>query len=237
LSDLQGLRRRVADLAASRQRLAERIAREGDRPELRRQLDQAAEAEQRMAETSQWAQLRVDAFRSTKEVLKARLAAARAQGAVYGALAGLGLGDDEPGESADAEASLRDIEQQIQREISRATSAAAGLAETDPEPGLAELRTDAPGDAEIHVLFAVEPPGTVLLIAVVEGQQAWREHRDEAIGLSAEVLRNVQAGASPESATRHYDGPRAFLAGFFPADAGQIEAAAAHLAAQDRGQG
>jgi hypothetical protein len=61
-------------------------------------------------------------------------------------------------------ARLRDVTAEIERELRQ---------ETWPE-GLMELRPGAPGDGEIRILFAVEPPGTALLIAVLEGRQAVR---------------------------------------------------------------
>jgi hypothetical protein len=85
-----------------------------------------------------------------------------------------------------------------------------------------ELRAGTPGDGEVRIVLAIEPPGTVLLIAVLEGSQAWREHYEQAIALSSEVLLSVRDGEAPEAAARQYDGPREFLAEFFPADAGRM---------------
>jgi hypothetical protein len=53
LERLQGIRRRVADIAATRKRLEERIARKGENPGLRRQLDEVTEAEERLTVQSQ----------------------------------------------------------------------------------------------------------------------------------------------------------------------------------------
>ena len=44
-----------------------------------------------------------------------------------------------------------------------------------------ELRPGAPADSDIRILFAVEPPGTALLIAVLEGRDAVQDHYREAV--------------------------------------------------------
>jgi hypothetical protein len=88
--------------------------------------------------------------------------------------------------------------------------------ESWPE-GLMELR---PGDTGIRILFAVEPPGTALLIAVLEGLEAVEDQYPEAILLSADTLRRVRAGQAPEAAAHGYDHPQSFLEEFYPGNVG-----------------
>jgi DNA-binding XRE family transcriptional regulator len=250
LQDLQTMRRQVADIAATRQNLADRIARlEGAREPkwdkisaLREQLGRVTEAEARLTERSQREQRRVEVFRTRKETLKARLTSAKAQAAVYESLAEMDAVDAASGEQdEDLGASIsgagdrvKEIEQEIREALSGVVRAVMRPGQ-EPEPALMELRAGSPGDDEIHVLFAAEPPGAVLLIAVLEGRDAWQDQRDEAISLSSELLRLVRAGQAPEAVARQYEGPRAFLDEFFPVEAGLIEAGAAELAARNRG--
>ena len=66
-----------------------------------------------------------------------------------------------------------------------------------------ELRPGAPADSGIRILFAVEPPGTALLIAVLEGRDAVRDHYREAVLLASEVLRRRdRAWTRPRSRER-----------------------------------
>jgi Helix-turn-helix domain len=97
-----------------------------------------------------------------------------------------------------------------------------------------ELRPGAPGHSDIRILFAVEPPGTALLIAVLEGRDAVEKRRGEAVELSAEALRRVRAGQAPEAAAQAFDDVPSFLDEFFPGSADDVEAAGAALAARNR---
>lgn len=140
--------------------------------------------------------------------------------------------------AAAAESEIAQIEREIEREIKQVLSpvpeaprvGAAAPAE------LLELRPGAPGDNGIRVLFGVEPPGTALLISVLEGGEALRDHYDEAVELSADVLREVRAGEAPEAAARVFATPDEFLGEFFPGDADRVSAAAADLIARNRGR-
>jgi DNA-binding XRE family transcriptional regulator len=100
--------------------------------------------------------------------------------------------------------------------------------------GLLELRPGAPGDSGIRILFAVEPPGAALLIAVLEGREAVQDHHREAVVLSADVLRQARVGQAPEAAARAYDDTRSFLEEFFPGSADEVDAGAAALVARIR---
>jgi hypothetical protein len=143
-----------------------------------------------------------------------------------------GVAEAEPG-AADEDAQTADDDRaagleeriaEIERELRPPTSAA----------GLMELRPGVPGHGDIRILFAVEPPGTALLIAVLEGRDAVEESRDEAVELSAEVLRRARAGQAPEAAAQAFDDVPSFLDEFFPGSADDVEAAGAALAARNR---
>lgn len=124
----------------------------------------------------------------------------------------------------DQAAGLEERIAQIERELRRPVSA----------EGLLELRPGAPGHGDIRILFAVEPPGTALLIAVLEGPDAVAEQHGEAVELSAEVLRRARAGQAPEAAAQAFDDVPSFLDEFFPGSADDVEAAGAALAARNR---
>jgi phage shock protein A len=200
--------------------------------ETRRLLPGLIKAADRLGEENRRLQARTDAFRTRKEVLKATYTAARASLLINEAIASPALAEDDsrgqeedPGEAiTEAAAQLRDVTAEIERELGD---------EAWPE-GLLELRPGAPGDGDIGILFAVEPAGAALLIAVLEGREALRDHRREAVMLSADVLRRAQAGQAPEAAARAYDDARSFLGEFFPGHADDVDAAAAALVARIR---
>ena len=73
----------------------------------------------------------------------------------------------------------------------------------------------------LHV-FAVEPPGTALLIAVLEGPEAVMEQYPEAVMASANMLRRVRAAQAPEAAAHAYDEIRSFVAEFYPGTTGDL---------------
>ncbi len=80
--------------------------------------------------------------------------------------------------AASSQAKLRAVTAEIEGELRRAGQPAneAGL------PALLELRPEAPGTeagsaVETSILFAVEPPGTALLIAVLDGGEATETSR------------------------------------------------------------
>jgi phage shock protein A len=191
----------------------------------RRRLDEAIEEERRQAEQAQRQQFSVEAFRARREALKATYAAAEASLRVQRLLAESdqagGEGSNDQDELAEAAAKVRDVTAAIERQLGRGT----------PPEDLMELRPGAPGD--IGILFGIEPSGTVLLLAVLEGREAARDQHQEAVALSAEVLQQVRAGQAPEAAARAYDDTQAFLAEFFPGDAGDVISGAAALAARN----
>jgi Helix-turn-helix domain len=107
--------------------------------------------------------------------------------------------------------------------------------------GLLELSAD-PLGSDVRILCAVQPPGTLMLLAVLEGADAIDAHREEAIRLAGDLLAEIQAEDVP------HDDPAAdasdtatgeltfaetapFLARYFPDSHGVVERLAASLAA------
>ena len=207
--DLQG---RLAELEAAHQAQSQEAA------EVRQLLARMTETERRLMARSQRLQARIDAYRTRKEVLKARYTAARAELLIDELMADPGPAGEE------AAARLRDITGQIERVLRR---------EPWPE-GLSELRPEVPDGGEIRIIFAVEPAGTALLIAVLEGRDAVRDQYREAVTLSADVLSQARAGLAPEAAARGYDDPRSFLEEFYPGQAADVQAAAAAQVSENR---
>jgi DNA-binding XRE family transcriptional regulator len=219
----------AGDPIAAQQAAGELAAAQGQLAELRPLLPGVTEAERQLTEQSQLMNAQVDSFRTRKEVLKARYTAALAEQTVFDAGVALGQADGAPSGADDALSAaparrLRQVTREIEQELVR----------EDPAPGLLELRPGAPGGDDIRSTFAVEPPGTVLLIAVLEGRDAVRDRHGEAVAASAELLRHARAGEAPEAAAYAFDGARSFLDEFFPGRAGDVEAGAAELIARNR---
>jgi phage shock protein A/DNA-binding XRE family transcriptional regulator len=197
-------------------------AAQGEAEQARQLLPSVTEAQNWLRAWLPGLQARTDAYRARKEVLKAAYTAARADLLVDEALAD----PDLAGQATDkAAARLREVTAEIERELGR-----------KPIPdGLLELRPGAPGDSGIRIIFAVEPPGTALLIAVLEGGAAVLDRHREAVTLSAEVLLEARAGRAPEAAAHGYD-VRSFLGEFYPGRADEVTARAAALVARNRGR-
>jgi hypothetical protein len=103
-------------------------------------------------------------------------------------------------------------------------------AESMPAPGLLELRAD-PLGSEMRILLAVEPAGTVTLLAVLEGPEAASDHGADAVKLASDLLTEIrQDGWPPDVGEVALEDSGAFLARFFPADDGSIPRRAAVLA-------
>ena len=228
------IRAHAAGLESAQEKLANRHRRavEAERPEeaaeaaahlaaiqrqaaeLRQLLPRVEEARQRLNEANLRRQARADAFRTSKEVLKARVVAAEGQIKVLEALAASSLTGDDGGEPEEdgaetisaAQARRTDVIARMERELGQ---------EPWPE-GLLELLPGMPDNAGVRVLFAVEPPGTVLLIAVLEGVEAFEDHYPEAIVLAADMLRRVRAGRAPEAIAHGYRNVQSFLEEFGP---------------------
>lgn len=197
--------------------------------ELQRLLTGVIETEEKLTAASLDQQTRASAFRTRKEVLKAAYTAARAEYLIEQAwdqdVGDSALQQEEAGSPVlGAAARLREVTREMERELRRQV----------PADRLRELRPGAPGDSGIRILFAVEPAGTALLIAVLEGRDAVRDHYREAVFRSAEVLRRVQAGQDAEAAAHAFGDARSFLDEFFPGQADEVSAGAAALVAANR---
>ena len=151
-----------------------------------------------LAEASRRLQEQAEAFRIRKEVLKASYIAAQVEAAITAAMADEDQQDQDDGV---VQARLAELTAVIEQELGR-----------HPWPAdLMELRPGAPGNDTIRILFAFEPAGTALLLAVLEGQEAIGEHLGEALELAADTLCEVRAGRAPEAAARTYGNSQSFL--------------------------
>ena len=236
------LQDQIDELESAQARLADqhrRALEEGRRDDAEKAALQVAAAQKdvtqvrqlvpRITETEAWLRTRMqrqqagtDAFRTRKELLKATYTAARAELEVTEATPDPDHADQEA--ITKAVARLRDATAQIERELGR-----------QPLPeGLLELRPGAPGGSEIRIIFAVEPPGAALLIAVLEGRDAARDQYREAVMLSADLLLEARAGQAPEASARGYDDTRSFVEEFYPGQAAEVDAGAAALLARSR---
>jgi phage shock protein A len=232
IDELESAQARLADrrrraLAEGRTEDAEQAARQQATAE--RDITKARQLVPWITETEGWLrtrldrmQRRADEFRVRNELLKATYTAARTELQVAEEMADPGPAGHQA--STDAVARLRDATAAIERELGR-----------QPLPeGLLELRPGAPGDGEIRLVFAVEPPGTALLIAVLEGREAARDQYREAVLLSADVLLEARAGQVPEASARGYDDIGSFTGEFFPGQAVEVDAGASALLARNR---
>ncbi len=115
--------------------------------------------------------------------------------------------------AAEAAARLAGAETQIDEELSR---------ETGPPSRLIELRPGRPGEPgnDVSLIFAVEPPGTALIISVVHGDDALRYEWRQAAEVAAEVLRQARAGRDPGASAIRFADAGAFAAAFVPAGQG-----------------
>lgn len=213
----------ASDLAAAQREAAE----------LQRLLPAVTDARDRLAAISQRTQARVDALRTRKEVLKATYTAAQGTIRVHQAIAAAGpAGDDHAGQPQDAgdaiiaaHAELADVTARMERELGT---------EGWPE-GLTELRPGAPVHSDIRILFAIEPPATTVLIAVLDGPDVAEEQFPEALMASADMLRRMRAGQAPEAVIHGYDSPQAFLEEFAPGHASEPSARPASPDAGEHG--
>jgi phage shock protein A len=216
LESLTLMRRQVAEAATLRKEIELQLTEPEPPPHpagLQERFAAAIEAEERLTAASQREQTLLDAFRTRKEVLKAAYTAAeavhlieQAQGAVDNAFL--------PDDAAESAARLDEIIGQIEQEL--------GL--EAPAEGLMELRPGAPADDGIRILFAVEPPGTALLIAVLEGDDAVRDHYRDAVLLASEVLQEARAYRAREEAAHAFGDAQSFLEEFFPGRADELRA-------------
>jgi hypothetical protein len=225
LESLNAMRRRVAAAAMLRKNIERQLT--GSEPlqdtaGLRKRLAAATEAEEQLTAASQREQMEADALRTRKEVLKAAYTVAWAEQLIEQAQAA-DAGIVPQGDPGGAAARLEEITGQIEEELSEA-----------PAEGLLELRPGPAAGGSLRILFAVEPPGTALLVAVLEGDDAVRDHYRDAVVLASEVLQEARVGQAPEAAARTFGDAQSFLAEFFPGRVDELRSAAAVLAAANR---
>jgi phage shock protein A len=194
-------------LAAARQQIAQ----------ARQLLPGVIEARHRLGQATQRLQARADAWRVRKEVLKAGYMAASGSLRASEAIAALSLADDDDDwqdEGSDqvisraADARLAELTAQMEQVLGQ---------QGGPE-GLMALRPGAPLRGDIRILFAVEPPGIALLIAVLHGLEVVEDQFPEAVMASADMLRRIRAGQAPEAAAHTYPDTRTFLQEFYSGD-------------------
>jgi len=82
----------------------------------------------------------------------------------------------------------------------------------------------------VRILFAITPPGTVVLLAARQGHTGWRDWYREAFPLA----RNLLSRWEVSSAAFASFGEDEFLHEFFPSHAPELEAGAARLIARNR---
>jgi hypothetical protein len=184
----------AGELAVAQQQIAQ----------ARQLLPGMIEARQRLDQTAQRLQARVDAWRVRKETLKAGFVAASSSFRVREAIAALGLADDD-GDRPDEDGVAA-----VTAQMERALGQQGGSAD------LMELRPGSPLRGDIRILFAVEPPGQALLIAVLDGLERVEDQFPEAVMAAADMLRRIRAGQAPEAAAHTYADTRSFLAEFYP---------------------
>jgi hypothetical protein len=190
----------------------------GQADEARQLLARMNEARQRLAEQSRQLQARVEAFRVRKEVLKASYVAAIGSRRIHQAMTDTSLASPEgdlplPDTGAvmsAAAARLADLTAELERAVGQ---------QAWPS-GLTELRPGGPQDTSFCFLFAAEPAGTALLLAVLEGAEAIAGRYLEALLAAADLLRQVRAGRAPEASAHSYADSRSFLAEFYPRGGG-----------------
>jgi len=237
LGDLSSLRVRLAEQreeasAAGDDGRAEVVQQaiadvDGQVATLRERLPQVTSAEQALGRQSYQWQVRTEELRIRKETLKARYTAAEAECMVVQAAAALdaepgGAPGPEPaagrpGTAAEAQAKLAAITGEIERELGQA-GAPASPGRPGRIPALLELCPEVPTPAGTGtgILFAVAPPGTALLVAVLDGAEAIREHHDEAVAAAREALREARSGTDPLLSGHSYPDAASVLAAFRP---------------------
>jgi len=231
---------------------------------LRHALERAERNERAAAKRSQRLQAEVDRFRAAKESAKAMYTAAEASLRVHDAIEAAESESSisaarapryQPGQSPQdgeltdlnrgleaAEAHLQAIATeayQTLRTLTEKTGPQAGQMPTGPaQPvaGLLELHAD-PLGRDVRLLLALEPAGTVTLLAVLDGEDAIAAHRPQAIRLAGDLLTDVRAGDwppddadDPADTEVTFADSATFLARFFPTQASAIAARAAELA-------
>jgi hypothetical protein len=258
LGGLQLMRRKAADAATQRHHAESRLSAEEAAAtadtsvvaDLEREVAVRRQRAETLSVQNRRLHIAVDLFRTRKEAAKAMWAAAEAQRGIQAAFLMAGIQADASraeatgsDTAARADEALARADEALARadRLLRSARAAAGLpepADTDPDGSpVLELHAD-PLGADIRILFGVEPPGTAVLLAVLEGADAISEHRERAAGLAGELLyeitRDGWSSAGPEGAAAglEFADTGAFLEKWFPDDASVIAKRAAELASQ-----
>jgi phage shock protein A len=245
VDELESVRARLEDrrrraLEAGRKDEVEQA--DGQRAVAERDITQARKLLPWLTETEAWLrtrlqqlQRRTDEFRVRKEILKATYVTARAEVQVAEEVPAA----SDPGAAAEAAGRFRDATAEIRQELGR-QPLPDGLLElrppapSSPAPPSAPAAPGAPAGGDIRLIFGLEPPGTALLIAVLEGREAARDQYRDAVLLSADVLLETRAGQAPEALAHGYDDPESFAEEFFPGEAAEVDDGAAALAARNR---
>ena len=242
VDELESARARLEDrrrraLEAGRKDEVERAGRQ--RTVAERDITQARQLLPWLTETEAWLRTRLqrlerrtDEFRVRKELLKATYLTAHAEVQVAEEIPAA----SDPGAAAEAAGRLRDVAAEIRQELGR-QPLPDGLLELRPATPAAPATPATPavpGDGDIRLIFGLEPPGTALMIAVLEGREAARDQYRDAVLLSADVLLEARAGQAPEASARAYDDTRSLAEEFFPGQAAEVEDGAAALAARNR---
>ncbi len=213
--------------------------------ELHRQMHTLTGQEEKLTLASQRLQAKVEDFRVQKETIKATYTAAEGSQRVRKAFAEMGADASELQETdveADAASGFEStstaedwLQQQI-RDLFPDNS--TGDEDVQAPPGMMELRAGAPGHPRAGLLFAVEPPGTAVLVSWVEDPGgSSRDYRD-AIEAAAARLAIGQASDSPAATASpsgfiSYDA-ESFLDEFFPGAETEVEIGAGTLVARSR---
>jgi hypothetical protein len=264
LAWLQLLRQQAAEAGSFRTASRVRISPAGTEPLpwTEEEIAEATQRETELKARSQRYQRDVDAFRTRKEAVKARYTAASATRDIQlairasaDALARAGLNESEQpdvGEAAQAETDLAAADRDLataSAELSDLLGEAAtlrrsivsGLSDDHGTPrgsadvtaGLLEVRAS-PFAADIRLLCAFEPAGTLTLLAVLDGEASVDEHRIQAIGLAGELLEEIRTEGWPAEIGHVTVADTAtFLARFFPDLGSSVAARSAALAAAD----
>ena len=217
---------------------------------LRENLAEIAATEAELTAASQRLMARVDAFRSRKEAVRARFTAAEAHYVI--SLAAREVSEqvseqageplDEPADEPPDEPLARSLAAAgaeirsaagLEAELAatgRELADSAGSPDSDTGPAeLLELRPGAARGSDLRLLFAIDPPGTVVLLDAGWPSRELGEPQelDDWYSESVEVARERLA----DGLLTAY-GAGMFVREFFPGDGPQVEAGAVALARQ-----
>ena len=253
LEALQQVRRGIADVATARKRLelhADQLdQRAANLADLRHQLSVLRGEEERITTAGRRLQAKVDDFRVRKEAIKAACTVEEASRTVRGALAEVGadVSDLDVSPPVDASSGLRSAAtaaDEILDEISGLVrtfdngSEPAGQGAVLPPPDLAELHPDAHEGERVGLVFVVEPPDTVALVAWTDDPGRSPDGYQEVVPMATARLvlaqTDGQPGTASEPAAFHSYDAESFLDEFFRAAKAEVRTAAAELVTRNR---